>query len=85
MAFIEGLQMQTLVQGTGKAMLELHVTPSAPVQVGDTIWAVITVKSVRPASKHGYGVVSTEVDVLNQKSAKVLTYQVTRLIAGRPD
>jgi acyl dehydratase len=83
-SFIEGMQMQTLVQGTGMAMLEVAIKIIAAVRVGDSIRGLIEVMEVRPTSKSGRAVVTTNVQILNQKDEVVMTYVVKRLIAGRP-
>lgn len=80
---IEGLLCQTLIQGTGLAMLELHKKVLAPVHVGDTIHAVVTVDSVKPTSKGNRAVVGSTVDVFNQHAQKVMTYSAARMLAGR--
>ncbi|NJC32880.1 acyl dehydratase [Sphingomonas jejuensis] len=82
--FIEGLQMQSFVQGTGLALLEVSTKVKAPVRVGDTIWAIIAVSAVRATSKGNRGIVSFDVDVLNQDETVVMTYTVTRMMAGNP-
>ena len=82
---IEGFLMQNMVQGTGLAMLELKQKVLAPVLVGDSIEAVITVTGVRPTSKHGRAIVDSEIRVLNQREELVMTYEAKRLIAGRPE
>ena len=84
-SFIEGMQMQTLVQGTGMALLEVNTKIDAPVRVGDSIWAAIGVEDRRPTSKGGRAVLTFKVEVLNQRSERVMTYTVKRLMAGRPD
>ena len=81
---IEGFILQTMIQGTGLAMLELHQKILAPVVVGDTIEAVIEVTEIRPTSRHGRAVVTSRVDVFNQQGTPVMTYTATRLLAGRP-
>src|ERR1700751_90324 len=45
---IEGLLFQTMIQGTGLALLELSLRTRSPVVVGDTIWGLVTVTGVRP-------------------------------------
>jgi acyl dehydratase len=40
---IEGLLFQTMIQGTGLALLELSLRAHKPVLVGDTIWALVSV------------------------------------------
>jgi acyl dehydratase len=83
-SLIEGFLLQTMIQGTGLASLELHKRILAPVLVGDTIEAEVEILSVRPTSKSGRAVVGSRVDVFNQRREPVMTYEVTRLLAGRP-
>ncbi|KTT18606.1 MaoC family dehydratase [Pseudacidovorax intermedius] len=80
---IEGFILQTMIQGTGLAMLELHQKILAPVQVGDTIEALVEVTAIHPTSRHGRAVVTSRIDVHNQRGAMVMTYTATRLLAGR--
>ena len=82
--FIEGMQMQSLVQGTGMALLEVNTKVIAPVRVGDSVWATIEVQSVKPTSRHGRAVVTFKVSVRNQRAEEVMIYEVKRLVAGRP-
>ncbi len=82
-ALIEGFILQTMIQGTGLAMLELHQKILAPVLVGDTIEAQIEVTGIRPTSKSGRAVVDSRMDVFNQRGVLVMTYTATRLLAGR--
>ncbi len=80
----EGFILQTMIQGTGLAMLELHKKILAPVLVGDTIRAEIEVTGLRPTSKNNRAIVTSRVDVFNQRDVMVLTYTATRMLAGRP-
>ncbi len=82
-SIIEGFILQSMIQGTGLAMLELHQKIHAPVRVGDTIGARITVTGVRPTSKNNRAVVASEISVQNQHGTCVMTYTATRLLAGR--
>jgi acyl dehydratase len=82
-ALIEGFILQTMIQGTGLAMLELHQKILAPVVVGDTIEAIVEVTDIRPTSRSGRAVVTSRIDVFNQKGVQVMTYAATRLLAGR--
>jgi len=82
---IEGLLMQGMVQGTGLALLEVHKKMIAPVMVGDTVHAQVEILSVRPTSKNNRAIVGSRVDVKNQHGQDVMTYTVTRMLAGRPD
>ena len=83
-ALIEGFLLQSMIQGTGLASLELHKTVLKPVMVGDTVEAEVEILGVRPTSKSGRAVVVSRVDIFNQRREKVITYDVTRLLAGRP-
>lgn len=80
---IEGFILQTMIQGTGLAMLELHQKILAPVLVGDTIEAMVEVTDIRPTSKSARAVVTSRIDVFNQHGVAVMTYTATRLLAGR--
>lgn len=82
-SLIEGFILQTMIQGTGLAMLELSKKIHAPVCVGDTIHALITVTHIRPTSKSGRAVVTSQIEVFNQRNQCVMSYTATRLLAGR--
>lgn len=84
-ALIEGMLLRGMVHGTGLALLESTLRPLAPVRVGDTIGAEVTVTAVRPTSTGGRGVMASTVRVSNQRGEAVMEYGVTRLLAGRPD
>jgi acyl dehydratase len=83
-AIIEGFILQTMIQGTGLAMLELAQKIHGPVRVGDTIGATVEVTAIRPTSKGGRAVVTSQIEVTNQRNESVMTYTATRLLAGRP-
>ena len=80
---IEGFILQSMIQGTGLAMLELHQTIHAPVRVGDTVCAVDEVTGIRPTSKGGRAIVDSRIDVRNQRDELVMTYTAKRMLAGR--
>ena len=82
-SIIEGFILQTMIQGTGLAMLELHQDIRAPVLVGDTIWALVEVTDIRPTSKGGRAVVTSTITVHNHRDEVVMTYKAKRLLAGR--
>ncbi len=81
---IEGLILQTMIQGTGLAMLELQQRILAPVCVGDTIEATVEVGRIVPTSRGGRAVVESTIDVFNQHGTAVMTYTAKRMLAGRP-
>lgn len=80
---IEGFILQTMIQGTGLAMLELTQKILAPVRVNDTIRAVVTVTGIRPTSKGNRAIVDSQIDVYNQRDEQVMTYTARRMLAGR--
>ncbi len=82
-SLIEGLICQSMIQGTGLAMLELKKKVVAPVRVGDTVHGEIEVVSIRPTSKGNRAIVVSTIDVKNQKDEVVMTYEATRMLAGR--
>jgi 3-hydroxybutyryl-CoA dehydratase len=84
-SLIEGLQLQSLVQGTGLALLEASMVVDAPVRVGDSVWATIEVADVRPTSRGNRAVVAFKVTVFNHSGEQVMHYHVKRLIAGREE
>jgi acyl dehydratase len=81
---IEGFILQSMIQGTGLAMLELHQKILAPVHVDDSIEAVVEVTAIRETSKNNRAIVTSRIDVFNQHQQMVMTYTATRLLAGRP-
>jgi len=80
---IEGFILQTMIQGTGLAMLELTQKILKPVVVNDTVHAVVTVTAIRPTSKASRAIVDSDVDVFNQHRERVMTYHAKRMLAGR--
>ncbi|WP_242127375.1 acyl dehydratase [Sphingobium sp. Sx8-8] len=82
---IEGFQFQSLIQGVGLALLDVAIKAHAPVRVGDTIHAIIEVTLIKPTSKGNRAIVASEVKVFNQDDLLVLSYVVTRMVAGKPE
>jgi 3-hydroxybutyryl-CoA dehydratase len=82
-SLVEGLLCQSMIQGTGLAMLELKQQVLAPARVGDTVHGEIEVLSVRPTSKGNRGIVVSRIDVKNQHGETVMTYEATRMLAGQ--
>lgn len=81
---IEGLLVQGMIQATGMALLEIHKKILAPVRVGDTIHGHVRITNIRPTSKHGRAVITSEVSIINQHDVTVMTYEAKRLLAGDP-
>ena len=79
---IEGFILQSMIQGTGMAMLELTQKIPAPVRVGDTIHGIVEVTGIKPTSKGGRAVVDSTIQVLNQAGTLVMTYTARRMLKG---
>jgi acyl dehydratase len=82
-SLIEGLLCQSMIQGTGLAMLELNKRVLKPVRVGDTIHAEVEITSVRPTSKGNRGIMASRVEIKNQDGEVVISYDATRMLAGK--
>ena len=82
-ALIEGFLFQTLIQGTGLALLESTTKALGPVRVGDTIHAIVDVAGVKPTSKGNRAIVDSTITVFNQNDEIVLVYTAKRMLAGR--
>jgi acyl dehydratase len=82
---IEGFIVQSMIQGTGLALLEMSQKVHAPVLVGDTIGATIELTELRPTSKSGRAVTTWSIEVHNQRGENVMSYTAKRLLAGHPD
>jgi acyl dehydratase len=80
---VEGFILQTMIQGTGLALLEVTQRIHGPVMVGDTIGATVKVTGIKPTSKHGRAVVTSEIEVFKNAGVHVMTYVAVRLLAGR--
>ena len=85
LGFIEGMQLQSLMQGTGLALLELSLVAKAAVCVGNTVWATVEVTAARATSSGDRGVITFAVEVFDQDDRQVLTYTVKRLVKRRRD
>ncbi|HEY0939771.1 MAG TPA: hypothetical protein VGE08_06715 [Steroidobacter sp.] len=83
-SLIEGFIVQSLIRGTGIAMLACAQEAIAPVRVNDTIYAVIEITGVRPTSSKGRAVVDSLISIYNQDETLVLRYTSKRMLAGRP-
>jgi acyl dehydratase len=82
-SMIEGFLIQSLIRGTGIAMLNYALEALAPVHVGDTIHAIVEITAVRPTSKGNRAIVDSTITIRNQHDTPVLRYTSRRMIAGR--
>jgi len=72
-----------LIQGTGLAMLELNKKVLKPCGSATPFIAEVEVTSVRPTSKGNRGIVASKIDIKNQNGEVVITYEATRMLAGK--
>jgi acyl dehydratase len=70
-ALIEGFILQSMIKGTGLAMLELQ----------QKILGEVT--AIKPTSRGNRAVVTSRIEVFNQGHQKVMEYTAVRLLAGR--
>ncbi len=81
-AFAEGLLVQSTMQHTGLAFLNMELNVKGPTCAGDTIHVEVEVIEIKPTRK-GRALVRTFNNIVNQKGETVITYNPLRMIAGR--
>lgn len=84
-SIIEGFIIQSLIRGTGVAMLGCTQEAITPVHVGDTVHAIVEINGVRPVSEGTRAIVDSTITIFNQRAEAVLRYTSRRMIAGRPE
>lgn len=80
----EGLLVQSTMQCTGFAFLNMTLDVKGPTVAGDTIHVECEVVEIRPTSKGGRGLVRTMNHVKNQRGETVIAYNPLRMMKGRP-
>jgi 3-hydroxybutyryl-CoA dehydratase len=83
-SLVEGFIVQSLIRGTGVAMLACAQEAIAPVRVNDTIHASIEITGVCPTTSQRRAVVDSVISIFRQDGTLVLRYTSKRMIAGRP-
>lgn len=84
-AMAEGLIIQSTLQTTGMAFLEMDLKTHGPVALGDTIHVEVEVIEAKLSkSKPGRGVVRTRNQVVKQDGTVALTYTPARMMKCRP-
>ena len=79
----EGLLVQSTMQHTGLAFLNMELNVRAPVFAGDTLHVECEVIEARLTSKGGRGLVRTRNNIVNQKGEVVIEYTPLRMIKCR--
>ena len=75
--------MQSVLQGTGMAFLNMEFSVEKPTFAGDTIHVECEILELRGTSKQGRGIVKSVNRVIKQDGAAVLTYSPTRMLKGK--
>lgn len=84
--FAEGLLVQSTMQHTGYAFLEMNLKVENPVFAGDTIHVECEVIEARRSnSRPGRGLVRTANKVVKQDGTVALTYTPLRMVKCRED
>lgn len=80
-AMMEGLLMQSTMQHTGFAFLEMNLKVERPTYVGDTLHVSCEVIEARPSkSRDDRGLVRTRNRVANQRDEVVMEYTPLRFV-----
>ena len=80
----EGLLVQSTLQRTGLAFLNMEFDVKGPTFVNDTVHVEVEVLEARATSKDpNRGLVRTRNDIVNQKGETVITYTPLRMAASR--
>ncbi|MBM3567194.1 MAG: acyl dehydratase [Alphaproteobacteria bacterium] len=79
----EGLLIQSTMQGTGLAFLNMTLDVKGPTFAGDTIHVECEVIEIRPTSKGGRGLVRTRNEIKNQRGETAIVYTPLRMMKGR--
>ena len=81
----EGLLVQSVMQHTGLAFLNMELDVKGPTFVNDTLHVEVEVIEVRQTSKGNRGLVRTRNEVKNQNGETVIVYTPLRMVAGREE
>ncbi|MCD1628192.1 MULTISPECIES: MaoC family dehydratase N-terminal domain-containing protein [Rhodobacterales] len=82
--FMEGLLVQSTMQHTGFAFLEMSYKVGGPTVAGDTIHCEVEIVEARRSKKRpDKGIVTSHNRVINQRGELVLDYKPTRMVNAR--
>lgn len=80
LGFAEGQLMQTVLQKTGLAFLDMEMKVLGPTFAGDTIHVEVEVIESRETKKPDRGLVRTRNSVFTQNGTKILEYTPLRMV-----
>ncbi len=84
-SFVEGLLVQSTMQHTGFAFLNMELDVHAPTFAGDTIHVECEVIEARLTRRPGRGLVRTRNRIINQRGETVITYTPLRMLKCRDE
>lgn len=84
-SFAEGLLVQSTMQHTGLAFLNMELNMEGPVFAGDTLHVECEVIEARLTSKPGRGLVRTRNQVVKQDGTVAIIYTPLRMIKCRDE
>ncbi len=79
-SFAEGLLVQSTMQHTGFAFLNMELDVHSPTFAGDTIHVECEVIEARLTRKPGRGLIRTRNEIVNQNGKLVITYTPLRMV-----
>ena len=77
------MSQQNLIDGTTHGLLGLTWSFSAPVKIGDTIHAMVSLVSKRPTRNPARGIVVLRLEVFNQSNVSVQVGEMTLMMQRR--
>jgi len=84
LAITSGLRARTgVLDGTGIAFLELRLSFTGPIFIGDTVTVRMTVKEKRETKKPDRGIIKMDVDLVNQKGDVIQKGEHTLMVARK--
>lgn len=83
--FAEGLLVQSTMQHTGMAFLNMEFDVHGPTLAGDTIHVECEVIEARLTRQPGRGLVRTRNRIINQRGECVITYTPLRMVKCKDD
>jgi len=87
LAIASGLAMRTgILEGTVLAFREIETWKfTKPVYIGDTLKVELEVLDTKPLPRLGGGMITIQVDVLNQRNESVMKGKWSVLVASKPE
>jgi len=87
LSIVSGLAMRTgVLEGTVLAFREIEAWKfTKPVFIGDTLKVVLEILETKPLPRLGGGMITIQVDVLNQRDESVMKGKWSVLVSSKPE